>query len=53
MREAQFTKPISIALSPEMYDTVKRITDEGKISMSEWFRDAAEKSLANSNEEEN
>lgn len=46
MREAKFTKPISIALSPKMYDTVKTITDEEKISMSEWFRDAAERALA-------
>jgi metal-responsive CopG/Arc/MetJ family transcriptional regulator len=52
MREAKYIKPISIALSPEMYDTVKRITDEQKISMSEWFRAAAEKNLKDSNEEE-
>ena len=53
MREAKYIKPISIALSPEMYDTVKRITDEKKISMSEWFRAAAEEKLKDSNEEEN
>ncbi len=53
MKEAKYIKPISIALSPEMYDTVKAITDEKKISMSEWFRDAAEEKLADSNEEEN
>jgi metal-responsive CopG/Arc/MetJ family transcriptional regulator len=45
MREAKYIKPISIALSPEMYDTVKAITDEKKISMSEWFRAAAEEKL--------
>ena len=53
MKEAKYTKPLSIALPPKMYDTVKRITDEARISMSEWFRDAAEKALADLDQEEN
>jgi hypothetical protein len=41
MREAKYTKPLTIALRDEIYDHVKLVTDELKISLSEWFRDAA------------
>jgi len=41
MREARFKKPLTISLPEEVYDAVKKITDDEKISMSAWFRDAA------------
>jgi len=52
MREAKFTKPITIYVSKETYQKVKAITDEKKISMAEWFREAAEMALLKSNNKE-
>ena len=46
MREAKYPKAITIALSPEVYSTIKEITDRGKISMAEWFRTAAKRALS-------
>jgi hypothetical protein len=40
MREAKFKRQLTITLSPEQYELVKQETDAGKISLSEWFRDA-------------
>ena len=47
MKEAQFTKGLTIALPHEVYLKIKTITDERKISMSEWMRGAAVKTLNN------
>jgi len=47
MRKAQFTKTLSMAISPELYDKIKNMTDEKNISISEWFRDVAENYLTN------
>ena len=52
MREAKFTKPITIYVSKETYQKVKAITDEKKISMAEWFREATEMALLKSNDKE-
>ena len=41
MREAKYTKPLTIALPDEVYEFIKEKTDELKISLSEWFREAA------------
>jgi hypothetical protein len=41
MREAKYTKPLTIALPDEVYDFVKQKTDALRISLSEWFREAA------------
>lgn len=41
MRKAQFTKTLSMAISPELYDKIKNMTDEKNISISEWFRGVA------------
>jgi hypothetical protein len=48
MREAKFTKPLSMAVQPELYRKIKKITDEERISIAEWFRRVAEKALSNS-----
>jgi hypothetical protein len=47
MREACFTKALTVAFSPEIYLRIKEITDKKKISMGEWVRVAAEKALEN------
>jgi hypothetical protein len=46
MREAKYTKPITISLQAHVYAQIKRLTDEQKISIGEWFRSVAEKALA-------
>lgn len=46
MREACFTKALTVAFSPEIYRRIKEITDQKKVSMGEWVRIAAEKALA-------
>lgn len=35
MKTAKFTKPLTIALHPEVYAAIKQITDERKISIAE------------------
>jgi predicted HicB family RNase H-like nuclease len=38
MREAKFTKSLTVALSVEDYQKIKEITDNEKISMAQWVR---------------
>jgi len=45
MREAKFTKLLTIALSVESYQRVKEITDRERISMAQWYRDLTDKAL--------
>lgn len=40
MRIAKFSKPLTIALHPEVFDRVKQITDDEKRSMADWVRAA-------------
>ena len=40
MKVARFTKPLSVGLEPEVYARIQQITDEQKISMAEWIRNA-------------
>ena len=47
MREARYTKPLSLAVQPELYRKIKMITDEERISIAEWFRRVAEVALSN------
>jgi hypothetical protein len=49
MREAIFTKALTVAFTKETFAKIKAITDQKKISMGEWVRIAAEKSLVNEN----
>ena len=51
MREATFTKSISINLAEDTYEKIKEITDHQKVSISEWFRVAAELALNTKQEE--
>jgi tartrate dehydratase alpha subunit/fumarate hydratase class I-like protein len=45
MREAQFVKSLSVALSVDVYQKIKQITDDEKISMAQWVRRAISASL--------
>ena len=51
MKEAIFTKSISINLAEDTFEKIKEITDLQKISVSEWFRCAAELALNTKQEE--
>ena len=52
MKQAVYTKSLTIALSPEQYAQIKDITDEKRISMGEWVRDAVEAALENNKRKE-
>jgi hypothetical protein len=47
MKEAKFTKPLTVAMQPGVYEQIKQITDEKRISMAQWVREIAEKALSN------
>jgi hypothetical protein len=53
MKEAIFTKSISINLAEDTFEKIKEITDLQRVSISEWFRGAAELALNAKQEEEN
>ena len=52
MKTAQYTKSLTVSLRPEVYDQIKRITDEKHISIGEWVRDAVDATLTKNNREE-
>jgi hypothetical protein len=45
MKEAVFKKSISINLAEDTFEEIKEITDLQRISISEWFRLAADLAL--------
>ena len=45
MKEALYTKSLTIALAAEQYAQIKDITDSKHISMGEWVRVAVEAAL--------
>ena len=47
MRQAKYTKGLTVALQEEMYIKIRKITDQQGISMAEWVREMAEKALLN------
>ena len=47
MREAQFSKALTVGFQEEIYETIKDITDKRRISMAEWVRDAVDMVLRN------
>jgi len=49
MREAKFTKSMTIAISEETYQKIKAITDERKVSIAQWFREVTENALSENN----
>ena len=52
MRTRQFSKSLSVALPPEHFEQIKKITDDRQISMAEWVRDAVDAALNNNKREE-
>ncbi len=47
MKQAQYTKSLTIALPPEHFEQIKKITDEQQVSMAEWVRNAVSAALNN------
>ena len=45
MREAKFTKSLTVALPIDDYQKIKDITDDEKISMAKWVRRAISENL--------
>jgi hypothetical protein len=52
MKQAIFTESLTIAIAPEQYEQIKVITDQGRISMGKWVRDAIDAALKNIQAEE-
>ena len=46
MKTAQYTKSLTVSLRPEVFDQIKQITDEKKISIGEWVREAVQSALS-------
>ena len=46
MKTAQYTKSLTVSLRQEIFEKIKQITDERKISIGEWVRDAIETALS-------
>jgi hypothetical protein len=40
MKQAIFTKSLTISMPPEQYEQIKEITDAKCISLGEWVREA-------------
>jgi predicted DNA-binding protein len=45
MREAMFVKSLSVAMPEDLYQKIKELTDDEKISMAQWVRRAINKAL--------
>jgi predicted DNA-binding protein len=45
MKQAIFTKSLTISMPPEQYEQIKQITDQERISMGEWVREAIDTAL--------
>ena len=52
MKTRQFPKSLTVALPSEHLEQIKQITDDQKISMAEWVRDAVAAALNNIKREE-
>ena len=45
MKQAIFTKSLTISMPPEQYAQIKEITDQSRVSMGEWVRGAVDVAL--------
>ena len=52
MRKARFKKQLTIAIPPEHFEQIQKITDEQEISLAEWVRDAVSAALTKNLQEE-
>lgn len=49
MKKKVFIRPVSLALSTEMFDKISEITNQREISISEFIRNALTKALNENN----
>jgi predicted HicB family RNase H-like nuclease len=52
MRKARFQKQLTIAIPPEHFEQIQRITDEQEISLAEWIRNAVAAALKTNQKKE-
>ena len=52
MKQAVFTKSLTISMPPEQYEQIKQITDADQISMGAWVRDAVIAALKTNQQKE-
>ena len=52
MRVRQFSNSLSVALLPDHWEQIKKITDDRQISMSQWVREAVAAALAKNQSKE-
>jgi predicted HicB family RNase H-like nuclease len=52
LKKAQFTKPLTVTLKPEVFAQVKAVTDDKEKSMAEWVRDLIHEALRKIEEKE-
>jgi hypothetical protein len=52
LKKAQFTKPLTVPLKPEVFGRVKAVTDEMETSMAEWVRELIHEALSKIEEKE-
>jgi hypothetical protein len=45
MKEARFVKSLTVGVTVDVYRKIKQITDDEKISMTRWVRQAINKAL--------
>ena len=45
MRKARFKRQLTIAISPEHFEQIKKITDDEQISIGAWVRKAVDATL--------
>lgn len=46
MREALFTKSLTVSLPQDVYAQIKIVTDERRVSMAQWVREVAMDALS-------
>jgi hypothetical protein len=52
MREGKYTKPLNMVIRPDMYQYIKSISDQRRISMGEYCREILEQHFTTAVHEE-
>ena len=52
MRKARFKKQLTIAIPPEHFEQIQKITDEQEISLAQWVREAVDAALTTIQQQE-
>jgi metal-responsive CopG/Arc/MetJ family transcriptional regulator len=45
MKKKTFTRPVSVVLTEEIFNSIKEITDQGNIGISDYIRQAIQEKL--------